>query len=62
MLAMVTGTTAVNSHRVLDVGIDSSNQVVITMHYDGGTKTVTVSGTNVPDVAAIINSVAYARR
>ena len=61
-LAQITSTLAVNAHRVLEVSANTDNDVVITLHYDGGTKTVTAPNTNVAEVAKKINAQAYMAR
>ena len=61
-LAQITSTLAVNAHRVLDITVNTDNDVVITLHYDGGTKTVTAANTSVLEVAKKVNAQVYTAR
>tara|TARA_B100000700_G_C15063702_1_gene868042 strand:- start:33821 stop:34015 length:195 start_codon:yes stop_codon:yes gene_type:complete len=61
-LVQITSTVSVNATRVLDVGINSDNDTVITLHYDGGTRTITASNVTVADATTKINARAYPAR
>lgn len=61
-LQQLTGKLSVNTLRVLDITANSTNDAVITMHYDGGTRQVTASGVSVTEATQRINRTAYAGR
>ena len=61
-LAQITSTLAVNAHRVLDITVNTDNDVVITLHSDGVTKTVTAANTSGLEVAKTVNAQVYTAR
>ena len=61
-LAQITSTLAVNAQRVLDITVNTDNDLVITLNYDGGTKTVTAANTSVLEVAKKVNAQVYTAR
>ncbi len=61
-LQQLTSKLSVNVLRVLDVTVNSDNNAVVTLHYDGGTRQVTAIGVSVTEATQRINQVAYGGR
>ncbi len=61
-LQQLTSKLSVNVVRVLDVTVNSDNNAVVTLHYDGGTRQVTAIGVSVTEATQKINQLAYGDR